>query len=180
MKLYLKLYVICLVMAACHPQLAAGYETTSHVSGPVTNIVTPIARAPITATDTPAPPPKSFSVWLGGGSRYASIDAGLHMHDIDSRVSMLATASIDLRITIPFYNHFAIGGHLGPAAGAVVDRTSGDHAFGEGVRFGGLVSVNAGSFGVFADVYETEMLFVGGSAQGVSKLTGLLVGVALR
>ena len=179
MKLYLKLYVICLVMAACHPQLAAGYETTSHVSGPLNNMVSPVAREP-SATEAPTASPKSFSVWLGGGSRYASIDAGLHLHDIDSQVAMLATASLDMRVTVPFYNHFAIGGHLGPAAGAVVDRTTGDHAFGEGVRFGGLVSVNVGSVGVFADLYETEMLFVGSSAQGASKLTGLLFGIALR
>lgn len=167
------------VLAACHPQLAAGYETGSHVSGPINNMVAPIARQPA-ATDAAAPPSRSFSFWLGGGQRYVSVDAGLHLHDIDSQVAMLATASVDLRITVPFYNHFALGGHLGPAAGAVVDRTSGDHAFGEGVRFGGLVSANVGPVGVFADLYETEMVFLSGSAQGVSKLTGLIVGVALR
>ena len=93
---------------------------------------------------------------------------------------MLATTSVDLRFTIPIVNHFAFGGHVGPAAGAVLDRTTGDHAFGEGVRFGALVSANVGPVGVFADLYETEMVFLSGAAQGTSKLTGLIVGVALR
>lgn len=169
-----------LLLGACHPQLAAAYETSSHISGPINNMVAPVARQPAAADAAPAESPRSFSFWLGGGSRYASIDAGLHLHDIDSQVAMLATGSVDIRITVPFHNHVAFGGHLGPAVGAVVDRTSGEHAFGEGVRFGGLVSANVGSFGVFADLYETEMVFLSGSGQGTSKLTGLLVGVALR
>ncbi len=168
-----------LLLAACHPQLAAAYETSSHVSGPINNMVAPVARQPAAATDTPASSPRSFSFWIGAGKRYVSLDAGLHLHDLDSQVA-LATASLDFRFTIPLFGHVAFGGHAGPAFGGVVDRTSGEHAFGEGMRFGGLVSANVGSFGVFADLYETEMVFLGGAAQGNSKLTGLLVGVALR
>lgn len=165
-------------LAACHPQLAAGYETSSHVSGPVNNMVAPVARQPGASESTA--PARSVSFWIGGGKRYVSLDTGIHLHDIDSQTAMLATASLDLRFTIPFYNHFAFGGHFGPAAGAVLDRTSGEHQFGEGMRFGGLVSANVGSVGVFADLYETEMVFLGGSVQGASKLTGLIIGVALR
>jgi hypothetical protein len=175
----LKLWLAALyVLAACHPQLAAGYETSSHVSGPLNNMVAPVARQP-GASDATAPA-RSVSMWIGGGGRYASIDAGLHLHDIDSQTAMLATASVDCRFMIPFYNHIAFGGHIGPAAGMVVDRTSGEDAFGQGVRFGGLVSANVGAFGVFADVYETEMVFLSGAAKGNSTLTGLIVGVALR
>jgi len=166
------------VLAACHPQLAAGFDTSSHVSGPVSSMVTPIARAP-GATEAP-PPGRSVSMWIGAGKRYVSLDAGLHLHDIDSQTTTFATASLDVRFTIPFYNHFAFGGHFGPAAGAIVDRTSGDNGFGQGMRFGGLVSANVGAFGVFADLYETELVFFNGPAQGASKLTGLIFGIALR
>ena len=180
MKLKSSLLLAALyVLAACHPQLAAGYGTGAHVSGSINNMAAPIAREPAATTDATAPS-RSFSFWIGGGKRYVSLDAGFHLHDIDSQNTMLATTSLDLRFTIPVLNHFAFGGHVGPAAGAVLDRTTGDHSFGEGMRFGGLVSANVGPVGVFADLYETEMVFFSGAAQGHSMVSGLLFGVALR
>ena len=104
-------------------------------------MATPIARQP-GATESTAPS-RSFSFSLGTGKRYVS-RCGLHLHDFDSQNAMLATTSVDLRFTIPVLDHFAFGGHVGPAAGAVINRTTGEHDFGEGMRFGGLVSANVG------------------------------------
>ncbi|HSN27355.1 MAG TPA: hypothetical protein VLT45_13770, partial [Kofleriaceae bacterium] len=71
-----------LLLAACRPQLAAGYGNTAHVAGPLANIITqPTAAArQDPATVAPVAEQKSYSVWIGGGTRTASIDFGAHLH----------------------------------------------------------------------------------------------------
>jgi hypothetical protein len=187
---------VLFLLAACHPQIAVGTSTTSHVSGPLAGLVTqptaaarqdPATVAPVTAER------RSYSFWLGTGNRLASIDLGIHLHDVDgesfsvpsttdtsSARYLLATASVDARFQVPVTRYFAIGGHLGPAAGALVDRTGGANSWGQGFRIGGVASVRMGAVAVFADLYETEMVFLTGPATGASKLTGLTFGIALR
>ena len=184
-----------LLLGACRPQLAAGYGTTSHVTGPLANLVTqPTAAArQDPATVAPVAEQKSYSFWIGGGTRTASIDFGAHLHDVNSQSFalpsltdttspryLLASVSLDLRVQVPITKYAAIGGHLGPTGGALLDRTDGTHQWSDGVRFGAMASANLGPATVFADLYESELVFMGGPANGVSKLTGLLVGVALR
>jgi len=141
---------------------------------------------------------RSYSFWLGGGTRLASLDFGLHLHDVDSESFsvasltatktpryLLATASLDIRIQAPVTKFFAIGGHLGPSGGVLLDRTggiaaAGGNGWGEGVRVGALASARLGPVAAFADVYATQLLFVSGPAQGASWLSGVTVGVALR
>jgi len=187
---------VLFLLAACHPQIAVGTNTTSHVSGPISGLVTqPTAAArqdPATVAPVAAER-RSYSFWLGTGNSLASLDLGLHLHDVDgeslsvpsvsdtsSARYLLATVSLDMRYQLPVTHYFAIGGHLGPAGGALVDRTGGANSWGQGVRFGGIASLRLGRVAVFADLSETEMLFVTGPATGASKLTGLTFGVALR
>ncbi|HSN27564.1 MAG TPA: hypothetical protein VLT45_14825, partial [Kofleriaceae bacterium] len=100
--------------------------------------------------------------------------------DTTSPRYLLASVSLDIRIQVPITKYAALGGHLGPSGGALIDRTDGSHQWSEGVRFGAVASANLGPATVFADLYETELVFMGGPANGASKLTGLLVGLALR
>jgi hypothetical protein len=62
----------------------------------------------------------------------------------------------------------------------LVDRAMIGKQFGNGYRFGAMVGGQLGPLNVFADVYETDMAFDAGEAKGVSTLTGITLGVALR
>lgn len=195
----MKLVAVVALLAGCAPTLAAGYDAHSHLSGPIANMVTqPAASA---REDGPSAPPvddtRSYSFALGAGfsgGRFG-IELGTHLHDVNgasfslpsamgvdptSPRYLLATTSLDVRIRWLSFHHVVSELHAGPAAGMLVDRAMIGKQFGNGYRFGAMVGGQLGPLNVFADVYETDMAFDAGEAKGMSTLTGITLGVALR
>lgn len=186
-----------LAAAGCMPHMSAGYDTTTHLSGPLSNMVTQPAAAARQdpATVDPVVQQRSYSFAAGGGNRRFGIEAGVHLHDVNSQsfdlptvqgVSpsspryLLTTLSLDMKIGIVLLPHFDAGVHLGPAGGLVIDRTDASHAYADGLRFGAMASLWWGHVAGFVDLFETEMVFTSGPAEGTSTLTGFTVGIALR
>ena len=187
-----------LVLAAgCTPQLAAGYDTSSNIAGPLRNMVTqPAATArQDPSTVAPVAEHRSYAFTLGGGNRHFSIASGVQLHDVNgasfalpslqgvdplSPRYLLTTVSVECNVGLLLLPHFDAAFHVGPAGGIVIDRTDGSYATAKGMRFGAMASLWFGKVAAFADLYETDMAFAGGPAKGTSTLTGVTVGVALR
>ena len=186
-----------LALVGCVPSVSAGYDTYTHLSGPVANMVNEPAATARQETAPPVADTRSYSLAFGGafGKSRMGIEVGAHLHEVNgasfslpdatgvdptSPRYLLATTSIDVRFRWLNLRYLVADVHLGPAGGVLVDRGLIDAQLGQGFRFGAMVAGKLGPLQAFADLYETEMVFNDGAAKGVSKLAGLTVGLALR
>jgi hypothetical protein len=190
-------------LAACHPYVTGGYELTTKVTGPLAAMVTqPIASARSgTAADTaPIDPatttPHTYSFAIGTApARDFHVELGLHAHDVSSAsfahdpssAAYLAspryltgTTSLDFAWTFLRTRHVGLYMHVGPAAGAVIDKSDGTTAYGQAVRFGGGLAIDAGFLRVFVDASQTDLMLTTGAAMGVNQLSGITVGLGLH
>jgi hypothetical protein len=189
--------LLVLFVTGCMPHMSAGYDTTTKLSGPLSNMVSQPAAAARqdVATVAPVVEQKSYSFSVGGGNRRFGIDTSLHLHDVngqsfdlptatgvapESPRYLLTTLSLDFRLGLLLLPHLDTSAHFGPATGVVIDRTDGTHAYADGFRVGGTASVWWGHLATFVDVYQTTMVFTSGPAEGTSRMTGFTVGIALR
>jgi hypothetical protein len=68
----------------------------------------------------------------------------------------------------------------GPARMALVDRTTGDRTWGNGLRAAVGLQYRLGPVALCGDYYHEVMVFGGGAAQGTSTLDGFTLGLALQ
>jgi hypothetical protein len=196
----MKLVVFALLVAAvgCTPYVSAGYDTNSSLRGPIKNMVTMPAASARSEDAPPVEDTRSYSFAFGAGfGDRMGLELGLHLHDVNgasfsmpnaqamgvdpnSPRYLLGSTSLDVRYRWLALKHITADAHLGPAAGMLVDRGMGDYQFGNGFRFGATLGVKLGVLSLFADVYETEMVFNDGDAKGVSGLTGVTFGILVR
>lgn len=62
----------------------------------------------------------------------------------------------------------------------LLDRTTGERNWGNGVRFGAGAQYQLGPIAVYADAYREVVAFVGGVAQGTTTFDGITFGLALQ
>jgi hypothetical protein len=123
------------------------------------------------------------------------IELGLHAHDISSdslemspsSSSYLAspryltgTSSLDFQWFFLRTHHVSTYIHVGPAVGAIIDKSDGSRSFGQAVRFGGGIQVDFPIVRVFLDASQTELMMTSGPAAGVNELAGITLGVGLH
>src|SRR5689334_17724440 len=136
------------MLGGCRTYIAAGYDTTAKVHGPLANLVAaPVAARTISAAapaPAPAPSGDNVSLAVGGGARDFTIELGLHVHDVTSQTFalpdpatlagtphyMTTSTSLDMRWTWLRTHHVAAHLHVGPAAALLVDRSSGATSLG--------------------------------------------------
>jgi hypothetical protein len=188
------------VMAGCTPSLSAGYNAYSTMSGPVSTMMTqPVATArEDPASVAPVENTRSYAVSIGGSfgkKKRMGIDVGAQLHDVNgasfsmptltgfdptSPRYLLTTMSIDVRYRPLALSYVVADLHAGPAGGIVIDRGMLGYQIGQGARYGVMVAGKLGPLNAFADLYQMKIVFDDGAAKGVSTLTGLTVGLALR
>jgi hypothetical protein len=192
-------------IAACHPYVSGGYEMSSKLAGPIaTMMAQPVASARnataltdgTTTLDTTQAPARTYSLALGSApARDFHIELGLHAHDISSDSLEMSpsssaylaspryltgTSSLDFQWIFLRTHHVATYIHVGPAVGAVLDKSDGSRSFGQAVRFGGGIQVDFPIVRVFLDASQTELMMTSGPAAGVNELAGITLGIGLH
>jgi hypothetical protein len=191
--------VVGLVMAAgCRPFVAMSYDASSHVQGPLANVMNAPTSAPrqtTLAADAPAaalPPTHSYALAFGAGTRNLELGVGVYAHEVSAASVAIpdgsgsgphyvtSSSSLDVRWTWLRLGHFSTSLHFGPTGAVILDRTTGATAWGQGVRYGAQLAVTYAGFAAFVDYYQNDVSFDDGPAPGYSKLSGMMLGVGLR
>jgi len=68
----------------------------------------------------------------------------------------------------------------GPARVLLLDRTTGERTWGNGLRFAAGAYYRVGPVAIYGDLYREIAAFSGGPATGTSTLDGITLGVALQ
>lgn len=158
--------VLALFVMGCRPYIAAGYDASAHVNGPL-------------ATMMSARTTGSYSVAVGGGARDFTVQLAAQQHDAGAQ-EVAPSSSLDLAWTWLRLPHVSTNVHGGGAAMLLVDRMTGEHAVGQGFRYGAAVDIEASVFHVIVDYYRAGFLFGDGPATGFSDMTGVMVGLMVR
>lgn len=182
--------LLSLLLAACHPRLSAGYDTSAHVRGPLANLQSIPRVAAFTGIEgtTPAPEGRTVNAGLSFGDRVFQIGLGLRANNIAKSTLdvtngpqyLSAAASLDFRYTWVRIKNFSTNVVLAPTRTLLVDSASAAYTWGSGVRYGGGVVFSLSAFGIYADAYQEKIVFGEGPAYGNSTRTGLSVGLAFQ
>ncbi len=172
------------VLGACH--VRAGYDTTARSSGPLAYAVKhPNVARQDGVLELPPTEGHNYSIAGGFGDRHLTVGLGLTAHDVTQASFAPGTgylamsAGIDLRWRVCEIAHIAPVIDVGPARMMLLDRSSGDMTWGNGIRFGGGAEVVFGRFAIYGDAYREVVAFDGGAAKGTSTLDGITIGLAL-
>jgi hypothetical protein len=191
--------LVMLVMAACHPYVSAGTDVVWHVRGPLATALnqTVVARSTSTAAEAPAPAGGSYSLGFGMGARDFTIGLGLHVTDVtndsfsipnaattaayaNSPHYVTGSGSLDLAWTWLRIKMVSTSLHVGPSYGLLVDRATGDRTYAPGVRYGGGLGVQLSIFTAYVDLYRDASAFRDGPASGFNSTSGMTIGIQLR
>ena len=133
---------------------------------------------------------RTYTLGVGWGVKEFQIGVGLQAHDAskstfsmtnaNSPLYATATASLDVTWKPLRYSVFPTFLHAGPSYGVLVERTSGNYDTGKGLRFGGGLEVSLSMVTAFVDVYQMELSFATGPAQGMSAIKGATVGLGFN
>jgi hypothetical protein len=173
------------VLTGCH--LQAGFDAKPRINGPLQTLMT---QSTVSRSDgvTNLPPTGggTYGVEAGFGNKTFTINGVLAVHDVTSTsftpgAGYLATTlGLNVRWSMLRWHGLSPVLDAGPARMMLLDRTSGERAWGNGVRAGAGLQYQLGPIALCADFYHEVIVFGGGAAEGTSKLDGVMLGVALQ
>jgi len=167
--------------------LQAGFDAASRVNGPLQALM---SQSTVSRSDgvTNLPPANggSYTLEAGFGTKTLTVNSVVAVHDVTSTsftpgAGYLATTlGADVRWSVLRWRGLAPMIAAGPARMVLVDRTTGDRTWGNGIRASAGVQYRLGPIAIYGDYYHEVMAFSGGVAQGTSKLSGITLGLALQ
>jgi hypothetical protein len=169
--------------------MAVGYDASAHVRGPLANLQTIPRVTAVTGLPAPAPPEgRNYSIAMGFGDRNFTVGMRVHGNNISGSTLDLASgpqymsgaAAIDARWTFFRIKGLATAATLAPSYTLLVDTTSAQKYWGNGIRYGAGISYQISAVSVFADAYQERLMFQDGPATGNSTRTGLTIGMAFQ
>ena len=183
--------VLLACLAACHPRLSAGFDTTASTTGPLANLQTVPRLAALDGltTEPAAAPPegRNYSAGIGFGDKKLTFGVGVHANNVsksmlssDGAQYVSAAASVDLRYAWLRVKQFSTNVQLAPTRTLLVDSTAGSYTWGSGLRYGTGLAYSVKMFSIYADLYQEKIYFFDGPAGGLSTRTGMTVGIALQ
>jgi hypothetical protein len=197
-----RMLALVALTTGCGAYITAGVDSSYKVSGglaqPMKQTVMADARvaklasaAGIDTSSTAEPAPgKTYTFGIGWGISQFQIGLGIQAHDVASStfnfgdamspLYATATASLDVTWTPLRWHMFSTFVHVGPTMGVLVDRATGGYDTGKGLRFGGGVAISLSAVTAFVDLYQTELEFASGPAQGMSEITGATIGIGIN
>jgi hypothetical protein len=177
--------VVVVVLSACH--LRAGLDATSRASGPLHTLMT---QSTVTRSDgvlnLPTDNGRNYSLEAGFGNSTFTVNTVLAVHDVTSTsftagAGYLATTiGADVRWSMFRWKNLSPSLAAGPARMMLLDRTTGDRTWGNGVRFGAGAQYRLGPVAIYGDLYREVVAFGGGPADGTTTLDGITFGLALQ
>jgi hypothetical protein len=159
------------------------------MSGPLATVGNIARVTAITGVTVPPPPDgKTLSLGLGFGPRWLTIGGRLFANGISGAMLdafsgpqyVSAGGAIDVRGALEVVHRLSLTATLAPTRTVLVDTMRGDVTWGNGVRYGGGVSYALWMVSVYADVFQEQLWFSSGAAQGNSTRTGLTIGIAFQ
>ncbi|MBL9013096.1 MAG: hypothetical protein JNL83_02905 [Myxococcales bacterium] len=185
------LVLAALVATGCNARLHAGYDATASVRGPLANLQSIPRIAAITGDPDAAPAApegRTINAGIGFGDRLFQIGLGIRANNIATSTLdaangpqyLSAAASLDFRYTFVRIKGISTNIVLAPTRTLLVDSAAGSYSWGSGVRYGGGLQLQLGSFGVFADAYQEKIIFGEGPAHGNSTRNGVTIGLAVQ
>jgi hypothetical protein len=176
------------VATGCGAHISAGVDNSTNMRGPLASL-TPIARREaVTGEPSVAPPDgRNYSVGVGWGDENFTIGMRGHMMNLaggtfgDGGPQYLsAAAALEFRYSMIRLYGFSLAGILAPTRTLLIDSTDGERSWGNGVRYGGSTAYMFHGVGVYADVYQEQIVFSDGPAKGNSTRSGVTFGMQLH
>ena len=184
-----RMIVLAALATGCGAYLTGGIDTSSKVSG---GLAQPMkaTRVADAAAPTATAIGKTYTLGVGWGIESFAIGFSLQGHDVDRQTFAFsdtsapryatATASLDVQWAPVRWKMFSTFVHAGPSVGALIDRTTGGYDVGKGVRFGAGLAVSFFVVTAFVDLYQMQLEFSSGAAQGMSQITGATIGIGFN
>jgi hypothetical protein len=181
----LRILVGLTVLSSCH--LRAGYDAAARATGPLQAVM---AQAQVSRTtgvvELPPDHGHNYAVEAGFGNATFTLNGLLAIHDVTSTSftagagTLTATLGANVRWSVLRWHGLSPSLAAGPARVMVLDRTTGERTWGNGLRFAAGAYYRYGPIAVYAEGYREVVAFSGGPATGTSTLDGLGVGLVLQ
>jgi len=182
---FTRLALLAVVVTGCH--LQAGFDAGSRINGPLHALM---SQSTVSRTDgvTNLPPTGggTYAVEAGFGNKTFTLNGLLAVHDVTSTsftpgAGYLATTlGVNVRWAVLRWKGLSPVLAAGPARMMLLDRTTGDRTWGNGVRAAVGLQYHLGPIALCADAYHEVVVFGSGAAEGSSKLDGIMLGLALQ
>ena len=179
------LTILLVAITGCH--LRAGFDAASRATGPLYSVM---SRSTVSRQDgvlnLPPANGRNYSLEAGFGNRTFTFDGLLAVHDVASTSFtpgagfLAATVGASVRWSILRWKGLTPSFAAGPVRMMLLDRTTAERTWGNGLRFGAGAQYQLGPIAVYGHFYREVVMFEGGAAQGTTKLDGVTIGVALQ
>ena len=187
-RVRLVLFVLA-TLTACTPRVSVGYDASARLRGPLANL-NGIARLTAVTGLPVRPPPegKTFSLGIGGGTRWLTVGGRVFVNNISGDTLdtykgpqfMSAGGALDVRGALTVFRGLSVTGQLAPTRTILVDTARGNSSWGNGLRYSAGLSYALYVIHLYADVFQEQLWFGEGPAMGNSTRTGLTVGLAFQ
>lgn len=183
------LVLLVMLAGACAPRLAVGFDTSASVRGPLGNLQTIPRLTAVTGLPAPAPPEgRNYSIAMGVGDKRFTVGLRAHGNNISGSTLdvtggpqyVSGAAAIDARWAFFRFRGLSTVATVAPSYTMLVDTTSAEKFWGNGIRLGGGVAYQVSAVSIFADAYTETLMFQDGPAQGNSTRTGITLGLAFQ
>jgi hypothetical protein len=173
------------VLASCHVRMGA--DAAARATGPLQAVM---AQGTVSRTTgvVSLPPDNghNYALEAGFGNGTFTCNGLVAVHDVTSTSftpgagTLVATLGANVRWSVLRWHGLVPSLGAGPARVMLVDRTTGERTWGNGLRFAGGAYYQLGPVALYADLYREVVAFSGGAATGTSVLDGLTLGVVLQ
>jgi hypothetical protein len=177
--------LVVIVVTGCH--LRAGLDATSRANGPLHGVMSRSTVSPDNGViNLPTTDGDNYSLEAGFGNKTFTVNSVLAMHDVRSTSFtpgagyLAATIGANVRWSILRWKNLSPSVAAGPARMLLLDRSSGERTWGNGLRFAAGAQYQLGPIAVYGDLYREVIAFGGGVADGTTTLDGLTFGIALQ
>jgi len=180
-----RLVLLLVVITGCH--LRAGFDAASRANGP---LQTMMSRSTVSRSDgvinLPAANGRNYALESGFGNKTFTISGVLAVHDVTSTSFtpgtgyLATTVGGSVRWSVLRWKGLSPSIVTGPVRMMLLDRSTGDRTWGNGLRFGAGAQYRLGPIAIYGDLYREVVAFGGGAAQGTTTLDGITLGLALQ
>ncbi len=181
----LRFAIVLGVVTGCH--LQAGLDATSRASGPLHTLMSQSTVSPSSGVvNLPPANGNNYALEAGFGNSTFTVNGLAAVHDVTSTSFtpgagyLAATLGADVRWSVLHWKGITPSVAAGPVRMLLLDRTTGDRTWGNGVRVGVGAQYRLGPISIFGDLYHEIAVFGGGPAMGTTTLDGITVGLALQ
>lgn len=185
---FLQALVMLTVLTSCH--LRAGFDAAGRTTGPLQAVMSQATVSRTTGVvNLPTDNGHNYDLEAGFGNATITCNGVLAVHDVTSSSftpgagSLAATLGANVRWSVLRWHGLTPSLAAGPVRTMLLDRTTGDRTWGNGVRFAAGAYWHPkllGPLAIYGDVYREVIVFSDGPANGTSRIDGVTVGLALQ